>query len=777
MDSVYEKHYDPMPVDLDPETDILKVHEDISREPSGILMEDVKENIESQMQEEEYMEELSPGGVLDEETISRGLSNLGRSAHGDHQVYLNVTIPGFSLTDVTLLGEYEYLQKVEIPYNDITDLSPLGKLHNLIILDASHNKIEKLLDFTPPFNLQEVNLSWNNISEMANLSSHRCLIKLDLSNNSISEISGLSQCMRLKYLSMAHNKISQIVGLDGLPIQYLNLSNNLIRMKESLENLKYLRELDLSGNIIRSLSGLQSNARLEFVDLEDNEVIDVADVDYLKHAKGLRELNLLRNPIQELPDYRLSVLHRLSCLTTLDRRPVKEDEKVAAVNMFDPPLDVVAARDHIMHVVYSFLQPSRVWDSTLPNVETPYPMLVLVGPQGSGKKDLAMKLVDEFGEYFGYGISHTTRRPRPDEISGKDYYFVSLEKFEMDIKMGQFVQTHQYNGNWYGLQMESIENVAREGLASVVHMELEGVLTLKKTYFEPRYVLVLPLNPEIHERRLHKRGFYTEDQINKSLKRVDVYVKQNQEHPGFFDMMICTDDLAAAYVQLRKIVMDYLGITGEVKREQQALNETREITPTNIRGRTWSKPSNSESQAQVRSAMNDVGSALVRGIVEEESIKRRQSAAKDVITGYVPPLYDQLMSRYPRTAPQATDKQDGLGQPVQSRAFSAPTYQNQEGKDLSEQGPPMSPDSSVDDESSSNLSDLDSATELHHGQNEDADLNYSRFLPTETLNPIFLMEDLSPRPPSAGRSEFKTHVQRPGSERHSVLPPIQPTAA
>ena len=41
--------------------------------------------------------------------------------------------------------------------------------------------------------------------------------------------------------------------------------------------------------------------------------------------------------------------------------------------------------------------------STLPNIETPYPMLVLVGPQGSGKKDLAMKLVDEFGDYFGYG--------------------------------------------------------------------------------------------------------------------------------------------------------------------------------------------------------------------------------------------------------------------------------------------------------------------------------------------------------------------------------------
>ena len=73
------------------------------------------------------------------------------------------------------------------------------------------------------------------------------------------------------------------------------------------------------------------------------------------------------------------------------------------MNMFNPPQEVIAARDHIMHVVYSFLQPSKVWDSTLPSVETPYPMLVLVGPQGAGKKDLALKLVEEFPDYFGYG--------------------------------------------------------------------------------------------------------------------------------------------------------------------------------------------------------------------------------------------------------------------------------------------------------------------------------------------------------------------------------------
>lgn len=52
--------------------------------------------------------------------------------------------------------------------------------------------------------------------------------------------------------------------------------------------------------------------------------------------------------------------------------------------------------------IWSFMR-NTFFSSTLPSVETPYPMLVLVGPQGSGKKDLAMKLVEEFGDYFGYG--------------------------------------------------------------------------------------------------------------------------------------------------------------------------------------------------------------------------------------------------------------------------------------------------------------------------------------------------------------------------------------
>jgi hypothetical protein len=89
-------------------------------------------------------------------------------------------------------------------------------------------------------------------------------------------------------------------------------------------------------------------------------------------------------------------------------------------------------------------------------------------------------------------VAHTTRKPLPDEVQGKDYNFVTIEEFENTIKMacctirmlfpcgydyvflqGKFLQTYSYHGELYGLTIDAIEAVAREGLACVVHMEIE----------------------------------------------------------------------------------------------------------------------------------------------------------------------------------------------------------------------------------------------------------------------------------------------------------------
>lgn len=74
---------------------------------------------------------------------------------------------------------------------------------------------------------------------------------------------------------------------------------------------------------------------------------------------------------------------------------------------------------------------------------------------------------------FHCRVSHTTRKRRTDEIHGKDYKFCNIDEFEELIKLGCFVETNMYNGQWYGISMDSIEAVAAEGLATVINLELE----------------------------------------------------------------------------------------------------------------------------------------------------------------------------------------------------------------------------------------------------------------------------------------------------------------
>uniref|UniRef100_A0A8W8M4L4 Leucine-rich repeat-containing protein 23 n=1 Tax=Magallana gigas TaxID=29159 RepID=A0A8W8M4L4_MAGGI len=315
------------------DTNVLSL--DNVRVPTEMTDGAENEIVESEDEEDEDIE-LSPGGILDEETIGRNLSNLGRSADGSQQVFLHVQIAGFSLKDITALSNFVHLQKVELPYNELTDLSPLSSLQYMLILDVSHNKLTKLLDFMPPKNLKEANFGYNEIEEMADLSAYHYLTVLNLDHNKISKITGLEKCTRLQDLSLAHNKVERIHGLENLPLQSLNLCHNHIKKIENLETLRLLRSINLAGNNIRSLAGLEDHPLLENVDLEDNEVIDISEMKYIKESQMLRQVNLLRNPIQELPDYRLSILFRMPSLTELDRHRVEVEEKVAAVNMFNP---------------------------------------------------------------------------------------------------------------------------------------------------------------------------------------------------------------------------------------------------------------------------------------------------------------------------------------------------------------------------------------------------------------------------------------------------------
>jgi guanylate kinase len=185
------------------------------------------------------------------------------------------------------------------------------------------------------------------------------------------------------------------------------------------------------------------------------------------------------------------------------------------------------------------------------------------------KRDLAMKLCKEFPSYFQYCLPHTTRKPRLDQESnlvcehdGVEYHFLDSENnFEKKREQGKFMQTMYLYGDYFGFSHNALEAAAKNRLAGIVTMEIEGVMVLKNTHLEPRYVLVLPDNKELYEERMKDSGYYTKAQISQALSRIEEYSEMNREHPGYFDSTIVCDDEAERYATLKVTVMDYLGLS------------------------------------------------------------------------------------------------------------------------------------------------------------------------------------------------------------------------
>ncbi|XP_034529732.1 leucine-rich repeat and guanylate kinase domain-containing protein isoform X3 [Notolabrus celidotus] len=583
--------------------------------------------------EQEEHGDMEKEGVLTAEVVSSYISNLSRSSTGHHS-YHYLSLPKHNLSDISVLCNYVYLQKLELQHNKIKDLSCVSHMPYLVILDASHNEIPNFFGFQPPKNLKEVNFSHNRMTKMKDLSAYSSLSKLDLDYNLFSEIVGLEQCCKLTNLSLAHNKISRISGLDTLPLTHLCLRENQLETIEGLESQKSLQVLDLSVNRITSLSGLQNLHLLGSINVEKNLISEIQECKHLHDLFLLRDLNLLGNPVQEQPDYRLAVVFLLQHLTLLDQEKVTVEEKVYSVNKYDPPLEVVAARDHMTHLVYQLMQPQVLYDRTC----------------------------------------HTTRGPYFGEENEIDYHFVSEEEFQKMVHMGKFIQTVQYGGHRYGLTRDAIEDVAGEGLACCVHMELEGVFSLKNSYFEPRYILFIPTKVEKYMDQLKGRNLYSQEQIDNAVARIELYANTNRQRPGFFDNVIPSDDYEEAFQSLKRIVKDYLLLDEQEEEENNRgspdntsvghMPEQKPSSPLS-RSRSGTLTSHSAtalepSNSSYRNYFTKIQAELSpeKSPAELASIRRREQLVREAIAGKSPEVYSQLFKSSAQIAPSSQQNQD-----------------------------------------------------------------------------------------------------------------------
>ncbi|KAI9323672.1 guanylate kinase [Dichotomocladium elegans] len=186
-------------------------------------------------------------------------------------------------------------------------------------------------------------------------------------------------------------------------------------------------------------------------------------------------------------------------------------------------------------------------------MQTAAKIFVIAGPSGSGKSTLLKRLFAEYPDTFGFSVSHTTRGPRPGEVNGKDYHFVTKETMEEEVAAGKFIESATFSGNMYGTSIKAVEDVVKAGKVCMLDIDMQGVKLVKKTSLNPRYIFVQPPSLEILEQRLRGRGTEKEEAVQARLQAAKDELAYGAQ-PGAFDRVIVNDELETAYQKLKDAI-------------------------------------------------------------------------------------------------------------------------------------------------------------------------------------------------------------------------------
>lgn len=180
--------------------------------------------------------------------------------------------------------------------------------------------------------------------------------------------------------------------------------------------------------------------------------------------------------------------------------------------------------------------------------------IVVSGPSGVGQGTLIQKLFDTHPSTFGFTVSHTTRKPRPGEVEGVAYFFVSPSEFSSLCSQGAFVEHAYFSGNYYGTSKKTIDDQASKGLIVVLDIEMQGIKQMKANpSIDARYVFIRPPSLEALEARLRARGTENEEDLQKRLAQAQVELEY-ADSQGSYDKIIVNDSIETAYKELEEFV-------------------------------------------------------------------------------------------------------------------------------------------------------------------------------------------------------------------------------
>ncbi|WP_204106624.1 MULTISPECIES: guanylate kinase [Spirulina sp. CCY15215] len=195
--------------------------------------------------------------------------------------------------------------------------------------------------------------------------------------------------------------------------------------------------------------------------------------------------------------------------------------------------------------------PREIVQGDRPKIEQQGYSIVLTGPSGVGKGTLIEALKDRHPHLY-LSISATTRKPRPGEVNGEDYFFMEREAFQNAIKKGEFLEWAEYAGNYYGTPRQNVEQQIALGKLVLLEIELVGARAIAKSFPEAYRIFILPPSLDELERRLRDRGTESEAAISQRLARAQAELAASDE----FDLQVINDNLEEAIAKIEKAIAE-----------------------------------------------------------------------------------------------------------------------------------------------------------------------------------------------------------------------------
>lgn len=186
---------------------------------------------------------------------------------------------------------------------------------------------------------------------------------------------------------------------------------------------------------------------------------------------------------------------------------------------------------------------------------------VVSAPSGTGKTTVCRAVVER-DDGIEFSVSHTTRPPRPGEVDGVHYHFVSRDAFARLVRSGGFLEHAEYAGNRYGTSWAAIDQPLAAGRDLILEVEVQGARQLRDRRPDARFVFLLPPSMEELERRLRGRGTDSDEAVRSRLAAVESELAAVH----LFDYAIVNEEIEATIRAVREIVAaEREGVTERVR--------------------------------------------------------------------------------------------------------------------------------------------------------------------------------------------------------------------